>query len=66
MGLGKTLQIIAFILSQGKNAGIPLIFVVPTSLLFNWQEEISRFAPSLKVLLHYGQTGKNNYPSVRL
>lgn len=55
MGLGKTIQIIAFILSQREKRGHTTnLIVVPTSLLFNWQEEISRFAPSVKVLLHYG------------
>lgn len=55
MGLGKTLQIIAFILSQREKRGhTTSLIVVPTSLLFNWQGEISRFAPSIKVLLHYG------------
>lgn len=55
MGLGKTIQIIAFILSQREKRGYTTnLIVVPTSLLFNWQEELSRFAPSIKVLLHYG------------
>ncbi len=55
MGLGKTIQIIAFILSQREKRGHTTnLIVVPTSLLFNWQEEMSRFAPSIKVLLHYG------------
>ncbi|MCT2563643.1 DEAD/DEAH box helicase [Chryseobacterium herbae] len=55
MGLGKTLQIIAFILSQREKHGHTTnLVVVPTSLLFNWQEEINKFAPSLKVMTHYG------------
>ncbi|MFN1218983.1 SNF2-related protein [Chryseobacterium kwangjuense] len=55
MGLGKTLQIIAFILSQREKRGhTTQLVVVPTSLLFNWQEEIGKFAPSLKVMIHYG------------
>ncbi|MBP2617629.1 DEAD/DEAH box helicase [Chryseobacterium jejuense] len=55
MGLGKTLQIIAFILSQREKRGHTTnLVVVPTSLLFNWQEEIGKFAPSIKVLVHYG------------
>ncbi|WP_153391941.1 DEAD/DEAH box helicase [Chryseobacterium vaccae] len=55
MGLGKTIQIIAFILAQKEKRGQKThLVVVPTSLLFNWQEEIGKFAPSLKVLVHYG------------
>jgi len=55
MGLGKTLQIIAFILSQREKHGHTTnLIVVPTSLLFNWQEELEKFAPSIKVFTHYG------------
>jgi len=55
MGLGKTIQIIAFILSQRekghKNTNL---IVVPTTLIFNWQAEIAKFAPDLKVYTIYG------------
>lgn len=55
MGLGKTLQIIAFILLQRQRYGqVTNLVVVPTSLLFNWQEEMKKFAPSLKVIMHHG------------
>lgn len=55
MGLGKTLQIIAFILHQQEKRGHNTsLLLVPTSLVFNWMQEIGRFAPSLKVLSHYG------------
>ncbi|MCT3944163.1 DEAD/DEAH box helicase family protein [Elizabethkingia anophelis] len=55
MGLGKTIQIIAFILSQREKHGHTTnLVVLPTSLLFNWQEELAKFAPSVKVLTHYG------------
>ena len=54
MGLGKTVQIIAFILSQREKHGHTTnLVVLPTSLLFNWQEELAKFAPSVKVLTHY-------------
>jgi len=46
MGLGKTLQIIALLTSEREDAN-PSIVVCPTSLLFNWQNEIKRFAPEL-------------------
>lgn len=60
MGLGKTIQIIAFILSQrGKQKRNTNLIVVPTSLIFNWQEEIKKFAPSLKT---YTTSGSNRLP----
>ncbi|WP_367915320.1 DEAD/DEAH box helicase [Leadbetterella sp. DM7] len=55
MGLGKTLQIIALILLKREKYGPATHLVVaPTSLLFNWQEELEKFAPSLKVGVHHG------------
>lgn len=55
MGLGKTLQIIAFILSQRtKGHHNTNLIVVPTSLIFNWQAEVAKFAPSLKLCTIYG------------
>jgi SNF2 family DNA or RNA helicase len=55
MGLGKTVQIIAFILSQrDKPHANTNLVVVSTSLIFNWQAEISKFAPSIRVRTRYG------------
>ncbi|KAA6431448.1 ATP-dependent helicase [Dyadobacter flavalbus] len=55
MGLGKTIQIIAFLLLQRKKkAQNTNLIIVPTSLIFNWQAEIEKFAPSLKVRTIYG------------
>jgi hypothetical protein len=55
MGLGKTIQIIAFILSQrNKVKQNTNLLIVPTSLIFNWQAELLKFAPSLKLLTVYG------------
>lgn len=51
MGLGKTLQAIVS-LSQLKDAKTaPVLIVCPTSLLYNWKEEFSKFNPTLKVLV---------------
>ena len=51
MGLGKTLQTIAFLLAQ-KEEGKPetSLIVAPASLVYNWKEELGKFAPSLKAL----------------
>lgn len=55
MGLGKSIQIIAFILSQrGKVKVNTNLLVVPSTLIFNWQEEVARFAPSIKVYTVHG------------
>lgn len=56
MGLGKTLQTIAHILVE-KTAGrlkLPVLVVAPTSLVGNWRRELSKFAPSLRVLVLHG------------
>ena len=59
MGLGKTVQVIAFLLLlKEKGYSETHIIVVPTSLLFNWQIEIKRFAPSLTVYTHHGSNRK--------
>ena len=55
MGLGKTIQVIAFILSQKEKGGYNTnLIVVPASLIFNWQNEVAKFAPSLELLTVYG------------
>lgn len=49
MGLGKTVQTIAVLLSRAQEG--PQLVVVPASVLFNWEEELLRFAPSLKRII---------------
>jgi len=53
MGLGKTLQAIAHLLQVGKG---PSLIVAPTSVLPNWQAELTRFAPHLSCHLWHGLT----------
>jgi len=52
MGLGKTLQTIAHLLAEHEAGRLdaPALVVTPTSLVGNWQRELARFAPSLRVL----------------
>jgi len=55
MGLGKTIQALALLINEKKRkVAAPSLIVAPTSVVFNWQNEISRFAPSLRVLIHTG------------
>lgn len=51
MGLGKTIQTIAFLLTQKEKTSL---IIAPTSLIYNWNEEIEKFAPSLKVGIIHG------------
>jgi len=53
MGLGKTLQALAWIEMNRCNEEVrerPALVVCPTSLVDNWAEEAARFAPSLRVV----------------
>ncbi|GFZ31976.1 helicase [Clostridium zeae] len=61
MGLGKTLQTISLLLSEKEDKKTnPSVVICPTSLLYNWKEELERFAPSLKVLVYYGSKANRN------
>ncbi|TKI55674.1 DEAD/DEAH box helicase [Brevibacillus antibioticus] len=56
MGLGKTVQFITYLLhvKQHGAASTPSLLICPTSVIGNWQKELKRFAPSLQVMIHYG------------
>lgn len=55
MGLGKTVQLISYLLHiyEAHREDKPTLVICPTSVLGNWQKELARFAPSLKVHTHY-------------
>jgi SNF2 family DNA or RNA helicase len=56
MGLGKTIQVLSLLLYEKEHGNkMPSLIVVPTSLVFNWIEEIKKFAPSLSAYTHHGQ-----------
>ena len=55
MGLGKTLQVLTFLLSEKEIAPGPSIVIAPTSLVYNWQDEVTKFAPALKIIVVAGQ-----------
>ncbi len=55
MGLGKTLQTICFIADRLAQApGALALIVCPSSLIYNWQQEILKFAPHLRTYVHHG------------
>jgi non-specific serine/threonine protein kinase len=68
MGLGKTIQVLALLLcgrrgESGRRS--PSLLVVPASLLGNWREEATRFAPSLNmVFLHPAETDRKRLEEI--
>jgi SNF2 family DNA or RNA helicase len=49
-------------LLAGKRKGTALV-VVPRSLVFNWKQEVAKFAPDLKVLDHTGVNREKTTPA---
>ena len=61
MGLGKTLQVIAFLLSEaeeGYGHDYFALIVCPSSLVYNWKNEIERFAPQLSAVTVTGSAAQ--------
>lgn len=69
MGLGKTLQAIALIRLLRLSADpspttAPTLVVCPKTLIPNWERELERFAPGLKVLAIHGADRKDSFAEV--
>lgn len=64
MGLGKTLQAIAFLLSEYLEAKAAdnrrVLIVTPASLVFNWGNEFSLFAPCLPIKMITGSIAERH------
>jgi SNF2 family DNA or RNA helicase len=59
MGLGKTLQTICFLAHRvAKSPKAKHIIVCPSSLIYNWQQELEKFAPEIKSVVFHG-AGRN-------
>ena len=56
MGLGKTIQAISLMahIAEHKNVWGPFLIIVPVSTLYNWQNELEKFCPALRVLPYFG------------
>ncbi len=68
MGLGKTIQTLAFLQKQKElvapgEGPMTSLIVMPTSLIYNWQNEADKFVPELRILVHTG-IGRSKEPAV--
>lgn len=57
MGLGKTLQAITYmasVLEEECFEEVPFLVVCPTSLVYNWLEEVQAYAPELRARIIQG------------
>ena len=56
MGLGKTAQTVAHIVIEHEQGRLdrPALIVVPTSLVTNWIDELTKFAPHLRTAVLHG------------
>jgi len=55
MGLGKTVQALSFLDHYKNNNGnLKALVVCPTTLIYNWENEIRKFTPGLTYRIHHG------------
>ncbi len=57
MGLGKTVQALSFLdFYKAETGKLKAIVVCPTTLIYNWENEIRKFTPNLTYRIHHGPT----------
>ena len=57
MGLGKTIQALSFLQHhREQNESLKALVVCPTTLMYNWENEIKKFTPALRYYIHHGGT----------
>lgn len=66
MGLGKTIQTLALLQHQKETVDrdkgpTTSLIIMPTSLVYNWENEAAKFAPDLRILVHTG-AGRTKAP----
>lgn len=57
MGLGKTVQALTMMEAyKNKNGELKSIVICPTTLIYNWKNEVQKFTPELSYHIHHGNT----------
>jgi SNF2 family DNA or RNA helicase len=54
MGLGKTVQTLTLLQSEKEAGAGASLLIMPTSLIYNWEMEASKFTPQLRILNYTG------------
>ena len=66
MGLGKTIQALTMLDHYKKiNESLLAVVVCPTTLIYNWQNEIKKFTPTLTAHIHHGSTRSRNIEELK-
>lgn len=61
MGLGKTVQALSYLhYFRKENGKLNALVVCPTTLMFNWENEIRKFTPALTYHIHHGADRTKN------
>ncbi|MBA6233626.1 MULTISPECIES: DEAD/DEAH box helicase [unclassified Colwellia] len=63
MGLGKTIQTLAHLLIEKQQGRLnkPVLIVAPTSVIFNWANEIEKFTPELSYQVLHGSKRQQHF-----
>lgn len=65
MGLGKTLQALTLLQkAKDEDGPMPTLVICPTSVVFNWESEIQKFAPELTCLKLSGIERKGMFKEI--
>jgi non-specific serine/threonine protein kinase len=62
MGLGKTIQALTFVqhYKNKHNDKCLALVVCPTTLIYNWENEIKKFTPTMRYHIHHGPARQKN------
>jgi non-specific serine/threonine protein kinase len=61
MGLGKTIQALSMLHHYKQvNGGLKALVVCPTTLIYNWRNEVQKFSPDLGFHIHHGSVRSRN------
>lgn len=61
MGLGKTVQALSFLeYYRSVHGNVKALVVCPTTLIYNWENELKKFTPKLTYRIHHGAARTRN------